>query len=504
MQFALELKFSCHRKMVRIGEKKFVGKKRLPSNRKRALQFTTVIVFLYIFLQNFINIILFSSDNQHPEFANDIQIVGQAETVKELADSAPNESETKFQHELQSIVENHGIPSKSATLPQWITDYIEFHNQARKQFPGKELFTNPDAPNLLIRLCLGVCGGLHDRLGHLPLDLHIANQTNRVLLIMWHKPHPLENYLLPNQINWTVPWGVDYDDMHQARSHTFLPLENGYTVEDLDNVIQQMQTGDLSSEKLLNSRILADERGESLSYRLKAAGETDMIDDTLTFGGIFWSLFKIHPNVQRLIDEQKQSLHLSTSNYIAVHCRTRHPKGWSKKKPPPRAEVPEFPADRSDIVFEGYEKEHTVSVATHALQCARTLLRPNHLDEAIYLTTDSFQVTNFMLSQDSVFYGTNLNITVRDDSVPSIHIDRKKGRPIEEHYGTFVDLFLMVEARCIDFGIGNFARLAAKISGTECLIQHREVEWDTHNAPRWFARPCRMGDGVDESKNQKM
>jgi hypothetical protein len=39
---------------------------------------------------------------------------------------------------------------------------------------------------------------------------------------------------------------------------------------------------------------------------------------------------------------------------------------------------------------------------------------------------------------------------------------------------TFVDLYLAVAARCVTFGVGNFAYLATKISGTTCRIRHAD------------------------------
>ena len=393
---------------------------------------------------------------------------------------------------------NEHVDTKTAPLPQWITDYFAFHKKTREEFPGTELFTNPNAPKLLVRLCLGLCGGLHDRLGQLPLDLIIANETQRILLIQWHKPHPLEEYMLPNEVDWRVPANVGYDDMKAARNHPYFNYTDGFDLDAFEKAIDQVKHGDLSQKKVVNLKVLGDQKGEIIASRLRKAGETDLIDDTTTFGRIFWAFFRPHPKVQSLIDEQKQNLQITSGNYIAVHCRTRHPKGWPKDKPPPRAEVEKFPADRSDIVFDGYEKEHTVAVATHAIQCARNLLKKDHMDEPIYLMTDTFKVTNFMLGDESPFDIQTVNLVARTDSIPSIHIDRKKGRPIWEHYGTFMDLFLMVDARCISFGIGNFGRFASKISRTFCVNQHRKVEWDTHDTLEWFAPSCRQGDGVDE------
>ena len=40
-------------------------------------------------------------------------------------------------------------------MPNWIKDYIEFHREARRKYPGDELFTTNDtnAPKILVRIC---------------------------------------------------------------------------------------------------------------------------------------------------------------------------------------------------------------------------------------------------------------------------------------------------------------------------------------------------------------
>jgi hypothetical protein len=121
-------------------------------------------------------------------------------------------------------------------LPKWIIEYVQWHQEMRAKFPGDELFTNPDAPKLLVRTCLGMCGGLHDRLGQLPWDIYLAMRLNRVLLIAWQRPRSLENFLLPPvqlvdnhndshnrtllAIDWRIPTSQNFgfDDIRRVRS----------------------------------------------------------------------------------------------------------------------------------------------------------------------------------------------------------------------------------------------------------------------------------------------
>ena len=139
------------------------------------------------------------------------------------------------QYQQKQQLKPHTHVSSSPKLPQWIVEYVQWHQEMRAQFPGDELFTNPDAPKLLIRTCLGICGGLHDRLGQLPWDIYLAMRLKRVLLIAWQRPRSLENFLLPPisnsndnnnnnttllAIDWRIPESqkFGFDDIRRVRS----------------------------------------------------------------------------------------------------------------------------------------------------------------------------------------------------------------------------------------------------------------------------------------------
>jgi hypothetical protein len=121
----------------------------------------------------------------------------------------------------------------SDSLPLWIRNYLSWHQKMRTRFPGKLLFEDPKAPKLLVRTCLGVCGGLHDRLGQLPWDLYLANQTGRVLLIHWHRPTPLEHFLLPNELDWRVPNEPTMAGWFPTNNETVVPRKGLHTVRSI-------------------------------------------------------------------------------------------------------------------------------------------------------------------------------------------------------------------------------------------------------------------------------
>ena len=388
----------------------------------------------------------------------------------------------------------------SQDLPKWIQDYFAWHKEMRDKYPGKELFTNPSAPPLIIRTCLGLCGGLNDRLGQLPWDLYVANQTQRVYLIRWERPRPLEEFLVPNEIDWSVPEGVEgFGDMHAVRAITELFPEGDRPSDEFwkskfDKALEQAKTGEFKDIKVLRHRLLGHLREDVLEERLKALGETDMIHSTLSFGKIFRAFFKPSPGVEVQLNQVYNELGITPGHYTAVHCRVRHPKAFAKGMTV-WGKNPDYPADKTGLPWYGETKDFAVAIATHAIQCARTL--SSSANEPVYFMSDSNDLVNyvahelknesFVASNKTLFENkhdaaalkavTPTNIVARGASKENAHIDKQKGREPEAYYGTFVDLLLATNARCVTFGVGYYAVFATKISGTQCKLLYQEEEW---------------------------
>ena len=388
-------------------------------------------------------------------------------------------------------------------LPIWITDYITWHNDMRAKFPGKQLFQHPDAPNIILRVCLGLCGGLHDRLGQLPWDLYLANQTKRVLFIQWDRPQPLENFLIPNTFNWSVP--PDTDGLHGMKeTRAQIDFFQGFTANrpekqfwetQLDHSIERAKSGTFKHVKILRHILLGHLNENELEHRLQALGETDMLHWTPSFGNIFHAFFKLSDPVQNELDSVYQTLQLQKGTYTAVHCRVRHPKATPQGLAI-LGKNPKYPADKSGLPWHGLTKDFAVSIATHAIMCARTLsTTPN---EPIYLFADSNDLVHYMvheLAEDPHYLANNktlfdnpvdqaaanavlpVQMVARDMTLENAHIDRQKGRPPPAYYATFVDLYLAIHARCVTYGIGFYALFATKISGTQCKLLYQEEEW---------------------------
>lgn len=226
-------------------------------------------------------------------------------------------------------------------LPKWIQNYIAWHREMRTKYPGEELFTNPDAPNVLVRTCLGLCGGLHDRLGQLPWDLYLANQTKRVLFLRWYRPKPIEDFLIPNGFNWSMPPNLPHFSRLQEVKHEITQMFDGvddshpeadFWTTHLDAGIQRANSGDFKNVKILRHRILGHLNEDELERRLQALGEKDMIHATPTFGKLFFLFFHPSPAIEMELEDVYEALNIVPGKYSAVHCRVRHPKAFSKEK----------------------------------------------------------------------------------------------------------------------------------------------------------------------------
>ncbi len=481
----------------------------------------------------------------HNYFFKHINNVSESELVQ---DAFPNPNPNPFifanEYNLKKNDDtSHHLPKNQhhqpPPLPDWITNYIQWHNTMRKKYPGKQLFEHPNAPKTLTRICLGLCGGLNDRLGQLPLDLYLANQTQRILLIKWQKPQPLEEFLIPPSIDdnefglaidWTFPnyvkgWGTLGDNCktlnecaRQVRNQPNIPgnVQNHieFNSEEqykalIEDDIRLLNEGDMKDTKDVTFTILGHLSEDYLEKKLRELGETDMIHNTPTFGNIFKAFFMPHPKVQMQIDDVSKELGLVENEYTIAHCRVRHPKAYPKGEKFNDEYIAN--ADKTGLPFVGRFQELSVGIASRAIECAAKELPYDVRKHPVYFMSDSSDLVTYLahnltdpqfvsnhpewFRNKSSFNSTtrNLvmkyNIVARDQSIVNAHIDKNKGRPSEAYYATFVDLFLGIRARCVSFGIGNYAVLAMKISGTDCKIRYAKEVWGENESEAKSAAP---------------
>jgi hypothetical protein len=457
-------------------------------------------------------------------------------------------------------------------LPKWIAQYFKWHHDMRLKYPGNKIFTDPQAPNILIRIChTHQCGGLHDRLGQLPLDLFLAARSNRILMIQWFKPFSLDKFLVPPTLPSSVP-GLQINNNGRINTTTSvveysidwrMPKEwtqcrhlrecirrfsnipsletnvgNGHVrgknySQMMDANYYNLTRGGLKDEKIVQFEIMGHGNEDWLENHLRREGETDMIHHTPTFGNIFHSFFQLSPPIQTMYNHITQSLNLTAQEYIAVHLRVRHPSGYRRNAKMDGRYAGN--ADRNVPPFANEFRESAIKVAVRALECTRLLKYSNGSGSGadtttaiplwstsgtsssesskfllpVYMMSDTKDLVNYFVfelsSNKKKLHDDNYNRTFSKENNPessidsiakrvaskfyiisrqlddeNLHID--KATPpgkLEQYYSVFLDLFLGINAKCIVFGIGNFAVFAAKISNTPCKIRYQRAKLGT-------------------------
>ena len=376
-------------------------------------------------------------------------------------------------------------------LPIWIRNYVHWHQSMRKKFPGSRLFTDPMAPKILLRTCDSGCGGLHDRIAHLPWDLYLANQTGRVLLMNWCSPAPLETYLIPNLLNWSLPtWGVPEfrnKTCIEIATETLELFENftchrpsqGFWDRELSFSLQRAVTDSkFRDSKLLRHRILGNDY--ELSKRLRSIKEEDLFD--LHYGKIFWTFFRLSPGLEIELERtlREELPELSPWNYSAIHVRTRHPRGRAKNL----KGKAEGGIDRSGLMFDAAGKDFAVRTSIHAIRCLQAKVPPGN---PIYIYSDSEDLVRYMtvgwknethrtMNAEQVAYWNGANQTrlvARACLNATLHISQQAADDPMMFNPSFIDLLIGSRASCIAYGVGNYGYFSAKISGTPCRILHR-------------------------------
>ncbi|KAL3939808.1 MAG: hypothetical protein SGBAC_005535 [Bacillariaceae sp.] len=503
------------------------------------LLFVVAVVTLQVILLRSVSI-----QNQiHEEITNtfsdqDAVRISEPRKAKPLA-SVQSESATTIKQDSQvnGAATNSAVLSESSLLlyskpvqpddfPQWIQDYVKWHQQVRQEFPGMQLFENPNAPPLLIRTCLGLCGGLHDRIGQLPWDLYLARKTKRLLLIAWQRPRSLENFLLPPSegdllVDWRVPEQAKFgfDDIRRVRNETELfkgfPEANPtdeFFQQDFDAALERATVGSYSKIRILRFRFLGHLHQGVLEERLQKeellrSDDPSLLHTAPLFGKIFWLFFRPSPPVHAKFSKVMEKLQLLPQAYTAVHCRVRHPKAFSYGATV-LGKNPAYPADKTGLPWEGETRQAALGVALKALQCAKSLssgvananTNANGSGNKVYFLSDSNDLVSHIVQElpssaadsstsknwtlpelqelvGSTKHANGLEVLSRDPMEENAHIDRQKGRPPEAYYDTFVDLLVVMHAQCVVYGIGYYAAFGAKVSGTTCQYLYQKEAW---------------------------
>jgi len=397
--------------------------------------------------------------------------------------------------------------------PSWITNYIEWHREVRSTHPAFNGDNEAPIPPLYVVHCrvdrgsfaakrISDCGGLHDRLGSLPFDLYIANQTKRLLLYVWETPTSLETFLVPNLLNWTL------DSRNRPDLRLLLETApNLFTISTKafaksggvwTQMPEAISRGMNHSVPMYVSFVIGHHSEYSFENALRKLQETDMIHTMPTFGWIWHALFKPSPGRERYLEASRNAMNLTKGGYTAIHIRLHYPTLMKEAKEnglklkslddPEKFKKYGFDKGDSGIVFKGDGKKFAVDIGLHAVQCARKLTKGSA--EPLYLMSDANYLAAYLGKHSGA--GSQKRLGSKDPldkrvnkmlskiTIVTRHDIHKRNYHIDGHMGNatdffpvFADLYLGMEAQCITFGYGGFGRFARQLTNNTCYSQHQ-------------------------------
>lgn len=348
----------------------------------------------------------------------------------------------------ESLIDNHDIhlDGKIDTreawehlerLPLWAKEYFDWHEDQRKLLNE----TNWRNFKYLVMQCVREddhCGGISDRLKPLPLLLLMAHRCKRIFLIWWTRPYPLEEFLVPNAINWTVP--------------EYIPLaisnENGKLVTSNRRILRWSK----SEETIIRSKVQSFEGGQ-LTYE----NETDS-----TYNEVFHDLFRLvfdpSPTIARILRREIAEAGLVPGHYAVAHYRAFYARASRR---------PQF----------------IIKSTLNAINCA-SQLRPGG---PIFFASDSL----LALATARDYAKNNSFSIVTIENQEPLHLDKAENlteRNPSDFYSIFVDLYLMAMGRCLSFGQGGFGRFGLLLGyNSTCTNRHT---WNKQLVPcNWTDAP---------------
>lgn len=296
------------------------------------------------------------------------------------------------------------------------------------------------------------CGGLADRLRSLPLFVAAAASSKRVFLIRWERPTKLEEFLVPSEINWSVPDWLQ-PKIHEPEAMSY--VTSGRRLKLLSTKFK---------DKPFVEGFVMDAFGASAVYHYfdcqldglknydedevkKSKGRAGREDYQRIFRDLWHTLFEPSPPVGKLIAGHMESANLVPGKFSAAHYRAFYGNEHAK---------------------ENSEDELKIK-AENALNCA-SKLDPG---DPIYFASDSHFAVGVASNMGRT---TSRKIITFDNEKEALHLDKRDqwtSGNVADFYTIFVDLLVMAEARCMAHGLGGYGTFANILSADpNCVIQH--------------------------------
>ncbi|KAG7369771.1 hypothetical protein IV203_027517 [Nitzschia inconspicua] len=330
-------------------------------------------------------------------------------------------------------------PHSTSSLPQWMEDYFVWHNHTKSNLNK----ANWNSTKYLIIGCFEShknCGGISDRLKPLPMTLLQAYRYQRLLLIWWEKPKPLEEFLLPPSggVDWIAPQWLRENLKREMGERAI-----GSWTGSFEQGEALLQGGHFKVSIVF--KIQTPSAGENL-FREKLQKDQGSSRDGSTYKEVFHHLFRrffrpVH-RIQDQIDQKMQAQGLIPGEYTAAHLRALYGKRNDR-----------------DLV-------EMVDLAVLGVNCASNLSpgRPVYFASDSSFATKAAQTYAHMHGLPVTSLGPS-NVT--EATRNPIHLDKDpdwRARNPSSYDPTFVDLYMLAQSRCVAHSNGGYGSFGSLLS----------------------------------------
>jgi hypothetical protein len=173
-------------------------------------------------------------------------------------------------------------------------------------------------------------------------------------------------------------------------------------------------------------------------------------------------LFELSPPIAKLVHDKLKSANLVPGKFST--CQYRAFYGVENKK----------------LVV---DEDVLTQKSRNALNCASSI-QPG---DPIFFASDSQVAVRFARKMSET---TDRKIVVFDEAKEALHLDKRyqwTSGNVSDFYPTFVDLFIMAEAKCMSHGVGGFGRFANLLSiAPDCVIRHDNEKANKRESCEWI------------------
>lgn len=348
-----------------------------------------------------------------------------------------------------------------ANLPDWLQDYVDFHNRAMVQ-------KNTSSFRYMIYTCKqGVhCSGTGNRQRGIMATFLVSILTKRVFLIDIDNPIPLNLVLEPHLIHWdALPESIVMESsppLLDVRNVQPNPLQRPGDFQDGEQVIRIMANGPGGLETIWNST----EMQQLLSTH------TDEHLSPLTYKWLFYVLFRPSNALRTLVQQQRTSLGLASATfaYIGIHVRLGGGGAWHGMREQ-RYNVTALP----HFLDLGHELQQKLGQQLLSQRLSHVVPPP-----LVIISDDAIaKEILYELDPKSVRYIANATI---------VHVDRSKAARnnlLEGSLQVWADVLLLAQATCLVESLSSFSSLARRISVSEFESERCSLRQDEGMLMDW-------------------